>query len=187
MIASGQQRMGADDDVDVAVASPSFTASISLRGTRREACAMRSGRPLKRSVKVAKCWRASSVVGTTTATCLPFMAATKAVRSATSVLPKPTSPQTSRSIGRPFCRSSSTASMAVKLVFGLLIGEAGAEFVEGAIGRRQNVAGLQFARRRRLDQVLGDLADAFLEAWPSWPARRRRRACRAARPVSSEP
>ena len=32
---------------------------------------MRTGRPLKRSVKVAKCWRASSVVGTTTATCKP--------------------------------------------------------------------------------------------------------------------
>ena len=74
---------------------------------------MLSGRPLKRAWKVAKCWRASSVVGTTTATCLPFMAATKAERSATSVLPKPTSPQTRRSIGRPFCKSSITASMAV--------------------------------------------------------------------------
>ena len=62
---------------------------------------MRIGRPLKRSVKVLKCWRASSVVGTTTATWKPFMAATKAARSATSVLPKPTSPHTSRSIGRP--------------------------------------------------------------------------------------
>ncbi len=54
--------------------------------------------------------------------------------------------------------------MAVKLVFGFLVGEAGAEFVEGAIGRRQNVAGLEFAGRRRLDQVLGDFADALLEA-----------------------
>ena len=50
-----------------------------------------------------------------------------------------------------------------QLVFGFLVGEAGAEFVKGAFGRRQNVARLQFARRRRLDQVLGDLADAFLE------------------------
>jgi hypothetical protein len=39
------------------------------------------------------------VVGASTATCLPPVTATKAARSATSVLPKPTSPQTSRSMG----------------------------------------------------------------------------------------
>ncbi len=63
-------------------------------------------------MKVLKCWRASSVVGTTTATCLPLIAATKAARNATSVLPKPTSPQISRSIGRPEPRSLIVASMA---------------------------------------------------------------------------
>ncbi len=47
------------------------------------------------------CCSASSVVGTSTATCLPSASATNAARSATSVLPKPTSPQTSRSIGLP--------------------------------------------------------------------------------------
>ena len=36
-----------------------------------------------------------------------------------------------------------------QLVFGFLIGEAGAEFIEGAIGRRQNIAGLEFARARQ--------------------------------------
>ena len=71
-----------------------------------------TGKPRKRSVKVLKCWRASSVVGTTTATCLPLIAATKAARSATSVLPKPTSPQISRSIGRPEPRSLMVASIA---------------------------------------------------------------------------
>ena len=35
------------------------------------------------------------------ATCLPPMTATNAARNATSVLPKPTSPQISLSIGRP--------------------------------------------------------------------------------------
>ena len=70
------------------------------------------GRPRKRSANVLKCCRESSVVGTTTATCTPFIAAMKAARNATSVLPKPTSPQTSRSIGRPAPRSSRTASMA---------------------------------------------------------------------------
>ena len=72
---------------------------------------MRTGRPLKRSVKVAKCWRASSVVGTTTATWKPASAAAKAALSATSVLPKPTSPHTSRSIGLPAARSSMTVAM----------------------------------------------------------------------------
>ena len=48
----------------------------------------------------------------TIATCMPDMAATKAARSATSVLPKPTSPQTSRSIGLPDSRSASTSSIA---------------------------------------------------------------------------
>ena len=68
--------------------------------------------PWKRALKVRKCWRLSSVVGTTTATWLPDIAATKAARSATSVLPKPTSPQISRSIGRPDARSPITSSMA---------------------------------------------------------------------------
>ena len=40
------------------------------------------------------------------------MAATKAARRATSVLPKPTSPQISRSIGWPEAKSPSTSSMA---------------------------------------------------------------------------
>jgi hypothetical protein len=40
---------------------------------------------------------------------LPAMAATKAARSATSVLPKPTSPQISRSIGLPRIQSSNTS------------------------------------------------------------------------------
>ena len=89
-----EQRMGADDDVDRAVGDP----LLDLRrapwsATRREAWATFTGKPLKRSVKVLVCWRASSVVGTTTATCLPSSAAANAARSATSVLPKPTSPQ----------------------------------------------------------------------------------------------
>ena len=50
-----------------------------------------------------------------------------------------------------------------QLVFGFLVGEPGAEFIEGAIGRRQDLAGLEFARRRGLDEVLGHVADAFLE------------------------
>ena len=47
------------------------------------------------------CWAESTVVGTSTATCLLSSTASKAARMATSVFPKPTSPHTSRSIGPP--------------------------------------------------------------------------------------
>ena len=82
-------------------ASPFLTSRCSAAPTMRESWPMRTGRPAKRWRKFWVCWRASSVVGTTIAVCLPLIAAAKAARSATSVLPKPTSPQTSRSIGRP--------------------------------------------------------------------------------------
>ena len=78
----------------------------------RESCATVTGSPAKRAEKVRKCCRESKVVGTTTATCEPDIAVTKAARSATSVLPKPTSPQISRSIGRPDARSSRTSAIA---------------------------------------------------------------------------
>ena len=97
--------------------SPFFRASrvsaASLAGIKRDSERTFSGQPAKRSVKVRECWRASSVVGQTTATCLPLMAATKAARKATSVLPKPTSPQISRSIGLPDPRSVRTSAMAL--------------------------------------------------------------------------
>ncbi len=73
---------------------------------------MRTGVSEKRSEKVWKCCSASNVVGTSSATCLPSASATHAARSATSVLPKPTSPHTSRSIGRPDVMSPMTCSMA---------------------------------------------------------------------------
>ena len=135
--ALAEQRVGADDDVDRAVGdAPSSTLASSALETSREACAILIGKPRKRSVKVLVCWRASSVVGTTTATCRPFMAATKAARSATSVLPKPTSPQIRRSIGRPEASSFSDHVDRGLLVVGLLVGEAGAELVERARARR---------------------------------------------------
>ena len=56
--------------------------------------------------------RRGSSSGTSISTCLPLTATANAARTATSVLPKPTSPQTSRSIGRGASRSSLTASIA---------------------------------------------------------------------------
>ena len=125
---------------------------------------MRTGRPLKRSVKVAKCWRASRVVGTTTATWKPSSAATNAARSATSVLPKPTSPHTSRSIGLAGGQVVEHRADAGGLVLGLLVREARHELVERALGRRHDGCLPQLAQRRHLDQFGGDLADALLEA-----------------------
>ena len=94
------------------VVRPRRTSLASFAVTMRDSCATLTGKPAKRAENVRKCWRASSVVGTTTATWAPDIAATNAARSATSVLPKPTSPQISRSIGLPAARSSSTSAMA---------------------------------------------------------------------------
>ena len=93
-------------------AMPRLVSAASLAVTMRDSCSTRTGKPSKRLLNTRWCCRASSVVGTTTATWEPDMAATKAARSATSVLPKPTSPQIRRSIGRPAAMSSSTSAMA---------------------------------------------------------------------------
>ena len=79
--------------------------------TNRLSWAIRTGNRPIRLVNVSVCWRARTVVGTTTATCFPSWTALNAARTATSVLPKPTSPQTNRSIGIGFCMSSLIASM----------------------------------------------------------------------------
>ena len=80
--------------------SPASVSLVSASSTKRLSIVTFTGNPAKRSLKVAKCWLASSVVGTSTAACLPSWTALKTARIATSVLPKPTSAQTSRSIGR---------------------------------------------------------------------------------------
>ena len=48
---------------------------------------MVTGKPAKRSTRVFWCWNASTVVGASTATCLPSITALNAARIATSVLP----------------------------------------------------------------------------------------------------
>ena len=143
--------------------SPFLTCVSSLAGIRREACATLTGKPRKRSAKFLLCCRASSVVGTTTATCLPSSATANAARSATSVLPKPTSPQISRSIGRPLSRSFSVDVIAPELVLGFLIGEARAELVIDMRLHRHFRRFVQMPLGRDLDQFAGDLADAVLE------------------------
>ena len=51
-----------------------------------------------------------------------------------------------------------------QLVVGLGIGESGAEFVEGALGRGESLAGFELARGGHGDQLLGHVADALLQA-----------------------
>ena len=54
------------------------------------------------------------MVGASTATCLPSWIALNAARMATSVLPKPTSPHTSRSIGYGRSMSAFTSVIATR-------------------------------------------------------------------------
>ena len=144
-------------------ASPSRVSAASFAETKRDSCRTLIGKPRNRSEKLWKCWRDSSVVGAITATCTPDMAATKAARIATSVLPKPTSPQISRSIGVPDVRSSSTSADGLQLVVGLLIGEPGREGVPHAVGRVEDRGLPQRAFGGDADQPVGDLADALLQ------------------------
>ena len=85
---------------------------VSFGGTKRETISTRTGKSRKRSRNVLQCCSARIVVGASSSTCWPLTATANAARTATSVLPKPTSPQTSRSIGRGDSRSSFTASIA---------------------------------------------------------------------------
>ena len=115
-------------------------------------------------MKVLKCWRDSSVVGTTTATCWPDMATAKAARSATSVLPKPTSPQTSRSMTLARGQVVEHGVDGRQLILGLLVGEARRELlVERPAGCSIGGAVEQLALRRDLDELLRHVADALLE------------------------
>ena len=80
----------------------------------RDTISTRTGKSRNRSRKVAACCWARIVVGTSISTWRPAVATLNAARSATSVLPNPTSPHTSRSIGRSDSSSSNTMSMAVR-------------------------------------------------------------------------
>ena len=71
-----------------------------------------TGKPRIRVSAVWKCCIARIVVGTRKATCLPPIIALKAALRATSVLPKPTSPQRSRFIGTGFIISDFISEIA---------------------------------------------------------------------------
>ena len=119
--------------------------SSTLRQLRRRSPAARparpcTGKPRKRSVKVLVCWRASSVVGTTTATCLPFIAVDEGraqrhlgLAEADVAADQPVH----RPAGGEIVEHRVDRGL---LVLGLLVGEAGAELVVGAVARRRAAA-----------------------------------------------
>ena len=92
---------------------PAIAALVSLLELKRDNCATLIGKSAKRSAKFCACCSTNKVVGANTATCLPPITATNAARSATSVLPKPTSPQINLSIGLPASKSLMVATMAL--------------------------------------------------------------------------
>ena len=93
-------------------AKSASTCFVSAGFRKRDTISTLSGKSRKRSRNVFQCCSARIVVGQSTSTCRSLTATANAARTATSVLPKPTSPQTSRSIGRVDSRSSLTASIA---------------------------------------------------------------------------
>jgi len=93
------QRVGADDDVDGTVGQP-LERHLHLLGRAKARQLRDLHRPFAEAVDdVLVVLLGQQGVGARIATCLPPVTAMKAARSATSVLPKPTSPQTRRSIG----------------------------------------------------------------------------------------
>ena len=144
-------------------ARPSLTFFISAAGTKREAWATLTGRPWKRSENVLKCWRARSVVGTTTATCLPAMAvdeggAQRDLRLAEADVAA--DEPVHRPAGGEVVEHRVDGGL---LVLGLLVGEAGRELVvEALAAASRRGASLQRARGRDLHQLARHLADALL-------------------------
>ena len=82
-----QQRVGADEDVDLALLGLLEDVLLLLRGAEAREHLDDDGELRKRRLKLSKCWKQSTVVGVSTATCLPSCTALKAARMATSVLP----------------------------------------------------------------------------------------------------
>ncbi len=94
------------------VLSPSSVERMSAALLKRLSISIRTGYSLMRSLNVRKCCSANTVVGTSTAAWRPPVTHLKAARMATSVLPKPTSPQIRRSMGRVDSMSAFVWAMA---------------------------------------------------------------------------
>ena len=108
-----EQPVGAHHHVDRTVGQPGqHRLGLGVGEEAAEQLHLAPGTGAYRSAKVWACWLASRVVGTSTAAWYPSWTALNTARMATSVLPKPTSPQTSRSMGWGRSMSALTSSMA---------------------------------------------------------------------------
>ena len=142
---------------------PALTFASSAAPTRREACATSTGKPRKRSANVLKCWRASSVVGTTTATCLPDMRGDES-RAQRHLGLAEADVAADQPVHRP--ARGKVVEHRVDggtLVVGLVIGEIGAELVIKAVCDREPRRLAQMAFCRDLDEFARHLADAALQ------------------------
>jgi len=128
-----EQPVGADEDVELALGGVRQDVLALLGCAKAADVSTTTGVLRKRSVKVRMCWSARMVVGTRTATCFPERTARKAARRATSVLPKPTSPQRRRSMGWGEIMSSTTRRWRSPGA-GFLVGEGGLELAEVVAG-----------------------------------------------------
>ena len=92
--------------------NPSKISFFSFKDVNRDSVATVVSKDEKRKSKVLLCWRARSVVGTPMTNWYPDRYVAQAILKATSVLPKPTSPQINRLAGFSEIKSKSEFSIA---------------------------------------------------------------------------
>ena len=179
----GQQRVGADDDVDRSLGQ-------SPRGSPRRPWPGRSGRadalPEESRGSVRKSWRnAGAIAASSGRSRRPAGPTSRRRRPRASPPRSCRSPRRRRSAGPSERRRqgrSASSSMAVELVLGLLVGEAGAEGVPHVVRRLDDRAPSAAAARPRRGSGAPRCRGCAASSAPSWPARRRRRGGRAAPP-----
>jgi hypothetical protein len=154
-----QQPVRGDDDVDVPFSMPSSTALDSLPLRKRDSDSMRTGQSAKRSRKLLVCCSASSVVGTSTATCLPACAATKAARIATFGLAEAHVAADHAVHGLSRWQGPADLADRLGLVGGLFEREAAGEGLVLELLRRQRGAAFAWRCAYRSEQLRGHVAD----------------------------
>ena len=158
----GQQPVCTDDNIQRPVAQPckdGFLLFLGLEaGEALDATPYRAMPVPKR----LRCCSARIVVGTSTATCLPAMTDLNAARTATSVLPNPTSPQISRSMGGgdSMSRFTSTVAFAWSNVSSYM-NDASSSCCHGVSAGKANPSAM-FPPCVERDQIARDILDPLL-------------------------
>ena len=114
-----EQRMGADDEIDIAGGKPGENVvALAAALAAGEDGEPDAGGLAPSGAMVAKCCRARISVGAMNAACRPASITCAAASSATTVLPEPTSPCSSRSM-RCGCARSATMSVTARACDGV--------------------------------------------------------------------